>query len=248
MRKLFGILVLASLLGSIGGAFAKTTAPISSARVPGWYLKQHLDYQGDTEVRATNTVCKVHTKDLTMYVMHNKPAIVFNETNKTKMEVPRRVWLDQHQMKGTLTTVCPPKILKELKMPMSSARMIAGHKCTQHWAGTNSHDGRFLFWCEYWTASDIKLPNDMVADYFSVLGLPSGDGIPLDAVRHKNFHQPNHKIFVLLKTFEAKPATYLMSELVPPVTGYKQVKDEIDLMLGSADDEITRLMKDPKRR
>jgi hypothetical protein len=236
MRKLAAVaLAISSVVLSANPALSKP--------FDGWYLKQKMDYHGTVEIYAANEGVKIKTRSLCVYLKpDNSAGTVVNETNKTQTVVDRRLWTDSNMMSDGLSKEVGPDVLKKFKIPVKPPKLIAGHKCIQHWAVAYRHDHSFWFWWEYWTPTDMKLPVSLAGEWRTILHLPTGDTIPFYAARHFHMNQSNHSNLVWINTDIAKKTTLLATDLVPP-KGYKKVGDEMDMVLGGDDknDEISAL-------
>lgn len=235
---------------------AKGAAAIQAAatmkptqKVDGYLLKQKLEYHGALNIKASKFGSLIQTKDLHLYVLPNRDLVVINDTNKTKALVNRGVWLNTKAI-DALTEPVTPAMVKKKKIPLKKPKMIAGHLCDQHWAVCYRGNKQFWFYWEYWTARDIKLPQELLDDYLALVHLPSGAGFPLHALRHSVQDLSRaHSTMEFLTTSEAKPIKFTFAELSPPTKGYRSVEDEMDIVLGQdEDDEITSLMRNNKQK
>lgn len=245
-----GSLMLQSVAAS--GAPPKAAAPKPTApkSLAGWIIRQRMEYQGNLDIKACEEGAAVTTRNLCVYMRPNSSdVVVANSENKTVTKADKRLWSDQNRMNDMLVKdVADPKLLKQFKITTSPQRVIQGHKCTQHWAAAYRPDHRFWFWWEYWTASDIAVPQAIVNRWRTLIHLPNGSGIPLLAVRHFRNNTPQHTERVLLQTIEVKKTTVLASDLEPPKS-YRPVEDELDALMGSGGekDELDEIFASKKK-
>jgi hypothetical protein len=253
MRKpISAVLALTTLLVTPGlsdAAAPKAAAP-KSAVVEGWSIKQKMEYQGPVEILATKDAAKIKTRTLCVFMETNKAdCTLVNEQNKTVTTVDKRAWTDRGLVNKLLAHDAPPEVLKEYKIKLKPPKMIAGHKCKQRWAVAYRHDKTFWFWWEYWTTDDIKIPKALSDTWRTMMHLPTGEGVPLEAYRHFHYGRPNYEIMHFLSTSEAKPVSIKLAEVQVP-TNYKRVGDELDMVIGTEtkeEDEIADLFADKKK-
>ncbi len=236
MQTFLGIITLALITSSISPAVSAPAAP-SGERFPGWLLKQNLDYHGSVEVKATTKGCRIITKDIALFLRPHQDVLMFNDTNKTMAKINKTVWLNS-QSGNCKTLPCSAEIIKDFQLPQSGTRKIAGLNCKQNWAVVYKPNKTVSFFWEYWTTNEIKLPPDVINDYRVILNLPSGDGLPLAA--RKMFGR--HRWTAVIVTEKAEPTMVAAKDLIPP-TGYRQVENEMDVILGAQDkDEMDKIL------
>jgi hypothetical protein len=253
MQKKVALLVLASSFlvqtAPVGAAAPKATPPAKS--MAGWIIKQKMEYQGNLDIKACPQGAAVTTRNLCVYMRpDSKEILVANSENKTITKADKRLWSDQSRMNELLVKeINDPKMLKQFHIEISPPKVINGHKCTQHWAASYRADHKFWFWWEYWTADDLKLPQEIVTRWRTLIHLPDGPGIPFTAVRHFRINQPNHTEHILLQTVEVKKTTLVAADLQPPKT-YKPVEDELDALMGNGNekDELDEIFASTKKK
>lgn len=241
-------LALAITLAAAGapGSAASKKPATGGKSFKGWYIEQKLDYQGNVKVYACDAGAKIQTRTLGLYMKPgNGQSVLINEVNKTRMPLDKSLWSNAGMMDAGLTKDAPAAILKEWKVPVKPPRVIAGHKCIQHWAVVFRANKSFWFWWEYWTPTDIKVSKEMANQWRATMHLPAGDTIPFEAVRHFDLNKPRYKTLIFLTTQVAKPVNLLASDITPP-KGYKSVGDELDIVMGAnKDDDISKLFATP---
>lgn len=235
-------LALAITLAAPSSAASKKPTGGGGKTYKGWYIEQKLDYQGNVKVYACDAGAKIQTRTIGLYMKPgNGQSVLLNEVNRTQMPLDKSLWTNSSMIDSGLAKDVSVAILKEWKVPMKPPRMIAGHKCIQHWAAVFHANKRFWFWWEYWTPTDIKVSKEMANQWRAAMHLPAGDTIPFEAVRHFDLNRPRYKSLTFLTTQVAKPANLLASDLTPP-KGYKNVSDELDIVMGAnKDDDISKL-------
>lgn len=219
--------------------------------MPGWIIKQTMQYQGDIEIKACDQGAVVVTRNLCVYMKPTSGDVfIANQSNHTITKADKSLWMDENRMNNMLVKdVKDPKVLKQFSIEISPPRMVKGYKCNQHWAAAYRPDHRFWFWWEYWTPTDIKVPKELSTRWRTLLHLPEGDGIPFEASRHFQQNHKSRQEHVLLKTTLVKKTTLVASDIEPPKS-YKQVKDEIEALMGSHSDkdELDEIFEDTKKK
>jgi hypothetical protein len=208
---------------------AVTMLPVAhgQAMLSGYVLKQKMIYYGQITINATSIGTRIDAKELQCFVLPNRTALVFNNSNMKYCALPHEIWIDKLSKEGG--RLGPVR--------KGQPGTYAGHKITQYIADMYRPGGSFWYQLEFSTTNDIILPRQITDDYLTLMGLPKGYGMPLSIIRHfdKNYAAPDHKKDVFLVTYEAKPASVNSALLRPPKTGYTQVKDEMEVILGDTD-------------
>jgi hypothetical protein len=232
-------------------AKAKPAASAPTGKtVNGWFIHQHMEYNGDVKIYAAPTASKVVTRTLTVYLNpKDDQGVLVNASSHTQTTLDKRAWTDSGMVSGKLVKDVDDAVIKQFKLKKAPPRIIAGHKCVQHWAAAFLSNKDFWFWWEYWTPVDIKLPSEISNQWRAMMHLPAGDTIPFEATRHFHINSPKHKPLEFLKTVTAKQMAIPIEEVTVP-KGLRKVGDEIDAVLGSDEkaDEMDKIFDQPTKK
>ena len=215
---------------SLVTAISTISVPIQTQaqNVQGWFIRQNSEYHGAIQLRASAKGTRLDAKNLSIFVTPDSTAHVYNNDNKTFCQLSRQIWLDKYSLG---TTNGPP--VKGL------SGVIAGHKCTQYFCGSflkNATKPRFGY--EFWACNDLGLPAQVANEYSALIGLPRGLGLPLKVIRHypaKGARPARTTLF--LDTISVTPQVLTAAQLKAPV-GYRQMPDEMDVILADELDEL----------
>lgn len=218
-----------------GTMFSLTVMPMQSAAplsAPGWVLQQSCDYHGAVLFKGSASGTRIDSKDLSIFVNPDSSAFVYNNTNKTFCRLAHQIWLDKFAV-GTAAGA-PVK---------GTTGVIAGRKVTQYWSGCfkkGSTIPRFKY--EYWSCSDLGLPAHVTDEFSALCGLPRGTGMPLRIYRHYGEPgTPKYHRTIFLDTFTVRPMQLSAADLSRP-TNYKQVADEMEVIMADEVDELNKLI------
>ncbi len=212
----------------------------------GWVLCQSSNFGGTLSSEFTDNALKMYVGRLGLTLITKAPkwnALVFNESSKTYVDLPYKSW----QKKFILGS------------KNNSSNMYAGPAFKVHNTGKTMRIDNFrTYEClairradpnkklaeesmtQLWLSSDIKAPRQIEQIFCSQLGIPVHMGIPLGANR-----SVNGKMVSILKTLSVKRRPLAVSTF-NSLTGYRQVKDEFELVTGeSSKDAIENLLDEP---
>jgi hypothetical protein len=245
--KLFCFFTLLTSLSLENFAFAR--AP-KNQQV--WVISQSSSLAGNVSSELADNALRMRIGKLGLTIITKAPkwnALVFNENSKTYVDLPYKNWqnkfiLDSKSVnknsggKFALTSYYTGKTMKIAKFQTSeclvvkkvdSSKKIAAEKVSQ-----------------LWIASSIKAPPQIAQIFCSHLTIPIQKGIPLRANRYVN-----GKAVAALDT-QFVERRMVSASMFEPLSGYKKVKDEMELVMGESSsqamEDLLDLPKSPEKK
>lgn len=201
----------------------------------GYSLIQKSLYAGRASVKLSTEGTKIETSEYSIFVQPSGNVRLYSRTNHTFCELPRKYWTDKYSIDSNYRVVKKGKTFQRM-----------GHTVTEYFAicysqGPNPTPVRYM---QFYASRDFKLPAAIQNDYLTLLGLPSGYGMPLWVIRRsRDSRSPDGAPNTVVDTLDIRPATFAADEFTPP-SGYTRVKDEMDVIVGVGRDSIDSLLDD----
>jgi len=234
--KMFCIFVFFICLSLGSFVFAKS---LKNQQV--WVIRQSSSFAGNVSSELADNALKMRVSKLGLIIITKAPkwnALVFNENAKTYVDLPYKDWqnkfilnnksLNKNSIKKlVLTSYYTGKTAKIAKFQTRECLVVKKGDCSKKIPEEKVS--------QLWIASNIKAPPQIWQIFCSHLTIPIQKGIPLRANRYVNG-----------KTIAALDTQFVERRMVPastfePLSGYKRVKDEMELVMGESS---SRAMED----
>ena len=223
------LLVFANSFGLFAGVSAKSEQ--------GWAIRQSSNFAGTVFSDLTPHALKMHIGRLGLTIITKAPewnALVFNENSKTYADLPYKRWQQRFSVSAKSNYRFPNGRLALTVISTGKTTTIEHHKAYECWVVRKGEPSKHIAEekiSQLWIASDIK-PPPQIAQIFCVhLGIHAQKGIPLRAS-----HNTNGKMVSVLETLSVEQHKMPANDF-DPLPGYKKVKNEIELLMGSSSDE-----------
>lgn len=207
--------------------------PVCGRPIKGFDVSQVSQYQGRVHMRVTPAVARIDSDEYTVVLLPNSRTLVYNNANKTYCEKRREEWL--RQFGGTEKS-------HSRRVRKAKTEMIAGRHSTKYICERLDKKGRLSTTTEFWTCSDLPITAENASAYCVFCDVPAGYGLPMRIMRNVGSRQ-----FSMLDTLACRPASFDPS-VFKPLSGFKKVKDEMELMMsgasGSGKDDFATMFSD----
>jgi hypothetical protein len=192
-----------------------------SALAASWSLNQYCQLYGPMRVDVGQAGAKLSSKKIAVYINGNGHAGIYNHASRTYCDVSTKPTATRSSYVST-----PGQVVK------GGSKTVLNLRANQYWCGGFDSKGRQMYSTEFWTTNDLNIPASYTDGYLKMCGLPAGLGLPIGVIRHYGDPKdPKHRRSVFLDTSKVTPANFSPSEFVAP-TGYKQVADEMEVLVG----------------
>lgn len=228
LHRLYALALLVCL------SFANACFAKVSTYKQAWILRQSSNFAGIVSSDLTDNALKMHIGRLGLTIITKAPkwnALVFNENSKTYVDLPYKAW----QKKFTVNTKNnyrdnngKPALSLHNTGKFMNINKYRTYECLVIKKAEPGKKTTGETITQLWIASDIKAPPQIAQIFCSHLGIPVQKGIPLKASRCIN-----GKVISALETLSVKRDRVLASTF-EPLTDYKKVKDEFELVMGES--------------
>ncbi len=192
-------------------------APASPLK--GWDVSQVSQFQGKVHIRITPSVGRIDSNEYTVVLLPDTRTLIYNNSNKTFCEKPRKEWL--RQFGGS-------EIAHANKVHKARSAVIAGRKATLYICDRFSRNGKLSYSTEFWTCSDLPIAAENAAAYCVFCDVPSGYGLPMRITRKYRDHTVSMLDTLGCREMPFEPAVF------KPLNGFKKVKDEMELIMAGS--------------
>jgi hypothetical protein len=248
MDKLVGVIVIAIFLQCCFYGHNALAKNINNARITGktqqgWAICQSGTYGAVSEF--TPNAIRLHIDNIGLTIIAKSPkwdAIAFNDNSKTCVHLPYSDW----QKKINLICMNNHKGSKDglslFARTTGRTLVIGKHPCTEYWILTKADPKMHVTEkkiAQIWTATDVKLPLPIAQIYYKRLGIPTQRGVPL----RLSSCDDSGKLVSKLETISIEQHEIPCSTF-EPLPGYKNVKNEMELLIGKSTKEMMADMLD----
>ncbi len=203
----------------------------------GWVIHQSSNFAGTVFSDLTDHALKMHIGKLGLTIITKAPkwnALVFSENTKSYVDLPYKRWQQRFTI-GENSNYRDPSSKTTISAHDSGKVMQVGnvktYECVVVKKGDPVRDIPDEKVSQLWIASDIKAPSQIAQLFCSHLGIPAQKGIPLKANRCVN-----GKMVSALETLSVE-RRFIPASTFEPLTGYRKVKDELELVMSKSTNE-----------
>jgi len=213
--------------------------PVSGLARDGWTITQTSNFAGSVSTELTADSMRMRIGRIGLTIISKAPqwtAYVYNENNKNFCEIPKEQWGKKFVIGGSMNSM-KTKDGKSLlsSQPTGKTMKIFGYRAKEVEvirAARPALDMPAEKVSEVWIASDI-LPPPQIAELFCHhLNIPTQKGIPL-----RVFNRAKGRMVSILDTLAIKRGP-IAPEIFLPLKGYKQVKDEMQLIMDDSTEDM----------
>lgn len=202
-----------------------------AAKSAGWAIDSSSNFAGTVNCKFTEKAVYMRLEKLGLVIITTAPKWnmrVYNEINKSCINMPYDFWKTrfivgtQHKRLTSQPELDPVAAHK--------TKLIQGCPAVEYIIKRKMPDGSLTDVSELWLAKSIVGPAQLKQLFHVVLNTPEDfRGVPLTISTHQN-----GQMVPILEAYRIKRTTF-PKEQFQPLSGYKEVKDELALMLDESE-------------
>jgi hypothetical protein len=220
--------LLAALIVSLSLSTAESGAA-AAAKMTGWSIDSNSNMMGTVSCKFTDDAVYMRLDKMGLVIISTAPKwnmLVYNDLNKNYMNMTRDQWqkrfgsglMSKHSQKEPMTTVATNK--EEKILGFSAEQFLVKRKIKD----------KMTVSMELWLTRALVGPEQLKALFRTFLNMPQDfKGMPLRVLSNQNGH-----LVPIMEAYKVTKTTF-PKDTFQTLKGYKEVKDEMALMMDDSD-------------